>query len=324
MKLVTFTIDQETGPIRRVGGVDGEDVVDLTAAYGAALERDGEYSPAIAEATVPPDMSEFLGRGDRAIEAAETALAFASDTAREYGPSGGRIRYDREEVTLESPVPRPNSLRDFMVFEEHVVNSLGDDIPDVWYEMPIYYKGNPDSVVGPGDDVEWPSYSDSRDYELEIAAVIGRRGRNITPEDAMDHIAGFTIFNDFSARDIQMEEMAAELGPAKGKDFANALGPYLVTPEEFDVESATMTAEVNGEVWSEGDLGTMYHDFGDIVAHASDCETLYPGDVLGSGTVGKGCGLELDRYLSPGDVVSLTVEGLGTLENRIVDSSNPE
>lgn len=322
MKLTTFVVEAKTGPVRRFGAVDGDEVVDLTAAYGAMLERNGEDDPiAVANAIVPPDAIDFLSRGERGMTAARDALAFAADADRDghRGPAGALIRYAIDGVDLLSPIPRPNTLRDFMVFEEHVENSLGEDIPDVWYETPIYYKGNPDSVVGPGTEVEWPSYSDKLDYELEIAAVIGRRGRDVLPEDAGEYIAGFTVFNDFSARDVQMEEMAANLGPAKGKDFANALGPYLITPDEFDVESATMTAEINGEVWSEGELGSMHHDFADIVAHASKGETLYPGDVLGSGTVGEGCGLELDRWLSPEDVVSLTVEGLGTLENRVVD-----
>jgi 2-keto-4-pentenoate hydratase/2-oxohepta-3-ene-1,7-dioic acid hydratase in catechol pathway len=189
--------------------------------------------------------------------------------------------------------------------------------------MPVCYKGNADAVVGPGADVVWPSYSEQLDVELEIAAVVGRRGRDLDADAAADHIAGFTLFNDFSARDTQLQEMQGNLGPAKGKDFANALGPRLVTPEEVDLASArfsiTVTSE-NGDTttWSEGTVGEMAHDWGEILAHASDGETLYPGDVLGSGTVGTGCGLEVGQFLQPGDTAAISVEGLGTLRNHLM------
>ena len=355
MKLATFEVDTPVGPARRVGvvdegqgqepgrgqgrdeakdgdgdkegddsdtagGPDGDRLVDVTAAYAAALEAAGEADPvSIAEAHAPADMRSFLARGERAFEAAERALEHVSTTGTERGPTGGRLRFEvgEEGVTLLAPLPRPNSLRDFMAFEEHVRNSLGGDPPDVWYDVPVYYKGNPDSVVGPGAEVAWPSHSERMDYELEIAAIVGRRGRDVPAGEADEYIAGYTIFDDFSARDTQLEEMKGRLGPAKGKDFANALGPYLVTPDDFDLPDARMTAEVNGETWSEGTAGEMHHSFADIVAHVSRDETLHPGDVLGSGTVGGGCGLELGRFLERGDTVRLTVDGLGMLENTV-------
>jgi len=181
----------------------------------------------------------------------------------------------------------------------------------------VHYKGNPGSVVGPGDEVAWPAYSDTVDYELEVAAVIGRDGRDVPVEAADEYIAGYTVFDDFSARDTQLAEMEGRLGPAKGKDFANALGPYLTTADAIDIGEARMRARVNGETWSEGTPGHMEHSFADIVAYVSQSETLYPGDVIGSGTVGKGCGLELGRFPEFGDTIALTVEGIGTLENRI-------
>ncbi|ARS89030.1 fumarylacetoacetate hydrolase family protein [Natrarchaeobaculum aegyptiacum] len=329
MKLATFEIEAQTGPVQRIGAVDessdshaaGEaTLVDLTAAYAAALAAEGEPAPRrLAEAHVPPEMVAFLARGDRAIDDAREALAYAAETDAERGPGGATLRYEPGEYELRAPLPRPNSLRDFMAIEEHVQNSMDGDVPDVWYDLPVYYKGNPDSVVDPGETVQWPAYSDLMDYELEIAAVIGKRGRDIPADEADEHIAGYTVFNDFSARDIQGEEMGGRLGPAKGKDFANGLGPYLVPREDVDVLAAPMTARVNGDVWSEGTVDEMYHSFGDIVEHLSQSETLYPGDVIGSGTVGEGCGLELRQFLEDGDRVELAIEGIGTLEHTVLE-----
>lgn len=322
MKLATFEVQTPLGPKRRLGIATDSGIVDVTTGYACVLEDQGEATPVeIAEAIVPPEMLSFLRRGERAIEAAREVVSFvASEADDERGPNGAQLVFDTDEIRLLSPLPRPNSLRDCMAFEEHVKNSLGDDIPDVWYDMPIYYKGNPDSVVGTGTEIEWPSYTDQLDYELELAAVIGREGRDIAIEEAESHIAGYTIFNDFSARDIQLREMQGNLGPAKGKDFANALGPYLVTPDEFDIDDAAMTATVDGEPWSEGTPGAMQHSFAEIIAHISQHETLHSGDVIGSGTVGEGCGLELGRFLESGNRVALSVEGIGTLENQVIKS----
>lgn len=320
MKLATFEVETPIGARRRVGVVDDGELIDVNTAYAAALEAAGEADPvAIANAHTPPEMVSFLERGERAFAGANEALEYARESDEARGPNGGRLRFEEDEngVRLLAPVPRPNSLRDFMVFEEHVKNALGEEPPDVWYEMPVYYKGNPDSVIGPDTTVEWPAYSDLMDYELELAVVIGKRGTDIPAEEASAYIAGYTIFNDFSARDIQGQEMQARLGPAKGKDFANALGPYLVTADAFDPETATMRAEVNGETWSAGTPGEMYHSFADIIEHVSQSEMLHPGDVLGSGTVGEGCGLELGKFLDSGDTVRLHVEGIGTLENTV-------
>ncbi|WP_049928215.1 fumarylacetoacetate hydrolase family protein [Halopiger goleimassiliensis] len=330
MKLATFAVETPVGTVERIGAVDessendatpaGEaTLVDLTAAYGATLEAEGEPAPAdLARAHVPPDMIAFLERGDRAIADAREALAYATETDAERGPSGATLRYEPGEYDLLAPLPRPNSLRDFMAIEEHVQNSMDGDVPDVWYDLPVFYTGNPDSVVAPGETIRWPDYSEIMDYELEIAAVIGKRGRDVSADEAQEYVAGYTVFNDFSARDIQGEEMDGRLGPAKGKDFANGLGPYLVPADDVDVLEAPMTAHVNGEQWSEGTVDEMYHSFADIVEHVSQSTTLHPGDVIGSGTVGEGCGLELGRFLEDGDTVSLTVDGIGTLEHTVV------
>ncbi|MFA9502264.1 fumarylacetoacetate hydrolase family protein [Natrinema sp. H-ect1] len=327
MKLATVEVDTPVGPVERIGAVDESGdtaagdatLVDLTAAYGAVLAAEGEPAPAeLAHAHVPPEMIAFLERGDRAIADAREALEYAAETDAERGPGGAKLRHEPDEYRLLPPLPRPNSLRDCMAIEEHVQNSMDGEIADVWYELPVYYKGNTDSVVAPGETIQWPDYSQIMDYELEIAAVIGKRGRNISAADAEDHIAGYTVFNDFSARDIQGEEMEGRLGPAKGKDFANGLGPYFVPREDIDVLEAPMTARIDGEVWSEGTVDEMYHTFAEIIEHISQSETLHPGDVIGSGTVGEGCGLELGQWLEDGDTVALEVEGIGTLEYTVV------
>jgi 2-keto-4-pentenoate hydratase/2-oxohepta-3-ene-1,7-dioic acid hydratase in catechol pathway len=196
----------------------------------------------------------------------------------------------------------------------------GGEIPRAWYEVPAYYKGDPDTVVGPDAQIIWPAYTERLDFELELGMVIGRRGKDIARDDAHRYIAGFTIFNDFSARDQQMKEAPVGMGPSKGKDFdtGNAIGPYLVTADELDLANARMIARVNGEVCSEGCAGDMYWSFADLIAHVSQSETIYPGELWGSGTVTSGSGLELDRWLQPGDVVELEVEGIGILRNYIV------
>lgn len=320
MKLTTFEVDCHTGPDYRVGAVDGDTFVDVTAGYERYAEDTGKPAPVEqARSSAPSDMRAFLSRGKDATENAAKAVRHVRDLDDPRSPSGAQIVYDLDDVSLKSPVPRPNSIRDFASFEEHIANSPRlEEVPDAWYEMPIYYKGNADAVFGPNDEIHFPTDETRMDYELEVAAVIGKRARDVPVEEAADHIAGYTVFNDFSARDAQMDEMTIGLGPAYGKDFANAFGPYLVTPDEMDITGTKMSATVNGETWSEGRLGKMYHTFEDIVAHLSQTQTLHPGDVLGSGTPGGGCGLGLDRFLEHGDTVELTVKGIGTLRNTVI------
>jgi len=314
MKLATFEVETPVGPVQRVGVVDSSSFLDVTAGYGRLLSNRGNpRAEAMAETVAPPDMIDFLRGGEQSMVAAEEVLKteFGPDAT---GPTGARIRYEYDEVRHCSPLPRPNSIRDFMVYEDH-----GEpDKPDSWYEYPPCFKGNPDSVVPPDTTVEWPSYDDKPDFELEIGAVIGRTGQDISPDEVDDYIAGFTIFNDFSAREIQFKEMEATLGPSKGKDFANGLGPYIVTPGEFDPETATAIVRVNGTEWVQADVGKMYHSFGDIIAHASMAETIHVGDLIASGTVAGCCGFDLDRWVEYGDTIELAVTGLGTLSHRIV------
>jgi 2-keto-4-pentenoate hydratase/2-oxohepta-3-ene-1,7-dioic acid hydratase in catechol pathway len=234
-------------------------------------------------------------------------LAAASPQVDDTGAA-----YALAEVELLAPVPDPPSVRDFFAFEQHVATARanrGAAVPAEWYRIPVFYFTNPAAVVGPEAEITYPDGTDELDYELEVAAVVGAGGR----------IAGFTIMNDWSARDLQREETRVGLGPAKGKDFATSLGPVLVTVDEFDGSKAVMTARVNGEERSRGDLADLYHPWPALLAQAARNTVLRPGDVIGSGTVGTGCILEHNdgRWLKPGDVVELEVEGIGILRNRI-------
>jgi 2-keto-4-pentenoate hydratase/2-oxohepta-3-ene-1,7-dioic acid hydratase in catechol pathway len=184
--------------------------------------------------------------------------------------------------------------------------------------MPIYYKGNHLSILGPEDDLVWPAFTRRLDYELELGIVIGRGGRDIAPQDGEAHVFGYTVLNDWSARDIQRDEMTCRLGPAKGKDFATSIGPCIATADEIDPRDLRMVARVNGEVWSEGNAGAAHWTVGQLVSHASMGESLHPGELFGTGTVGGGCGLELDRWIQPGDVVELEIQGIGVLRTRVL------
>jgi len=234
---------------------------------------------------------------------------------------------------MRGPLPTIASIRDFYAFEEHVATCRrhrGLDMVPQWYQVPVFYFSNAAGVIGHEAEVWAPRGSEALDYELELAGVIGRAARDLSDDDrALDAVAGWTIMNDWSARDLQRVEMAVGLGPSKGKDFATSLGPELVTFDEladryrdgrFHLE---MTATVNGRSLSRGNSGTMYWTWPRLLAHASRDATLRPGDVIGSGTVGTGCILELTPervggWLRPGDIVELTIERLGTLRNRVV------
>lgn len=284
MQLVTYRHPDHPA-VPRVGALRGAHVVDLAGV---------------------DSMLELLRLGTAGIKLARAA----SDRAHDED----MIALDT--VRLCAPLPRPNSMRDFMLVEEHVKNSFGE-VPAEWYRIPVHWKGNPDTVFGPDEDVPWPHYTDKLDYELEVAAVLGRPVFQVTPQEAAECIAGYTIFNDWSARDIQFREMKVGIGPAFGKDFATSLGPCLTTADAIDITTARMTARINGETWSDGSLGSMSFSFPEVISVLSAEQPLQPGDVLGGGTVGRGCGLELDRWIRPGDVVELEVEGIGVLRNRV-------
>jgi 2-keto-4-pentenoate hydratase/2-oxohepta-3-ene-1,7-dioic acid hydratase in catechol pathway len=321
MKLATFSSEPADAAQPRIGSVADDQIVDLTLACAERLRDQGvERASEEAHRLVPPDMLEFLRGEDASRTAAQAAEAYALDRATARTDEGEQYRFELDSVELLSPLLRPPTLKDFSAFEQHVKNgfeSYGLEVPEEWYNLPVCYKGNPDSIVGPNEVVDWPPFTEKLDYELELAAVIGKRGRNVTAEEATDYIAGYTIFNDFSARDIQAREMGVRFGPAKGKDFANGLGPYLVTPDEFDVEDTRMTARINGEVWSDGDTSGMYHRFEDMIEYMSWGQDIYPGEVYGSGTIPYGCGKGLGRWIEPGDEIELEIEGIGVLRHTV-------
>jgi 2-keto-4-pentenoate hydratase/2-oxohepta-3-ene-1,7-dioic acid hydratase in catechol pathway len=326
MKLVSFRITTPVGMFTRVGAIQSQHIIDLNMAYARWLSDQREAQPyRLANAQVPPAMLEFLEGGSSTMAAARQAFDYVVSLGHSsQGPSGEIVFYRSGDVGTSAPLPNPSSLRDFIAFEEHIAatsKKRGQPVPPEWYKAPVYYKGNHRTIIGPDEDLPWPLETTKLDYELELACVIGRKGKDIPEREAQDYIAGYTIMNDFSARDIQFQEMACRLGPAKGKDFATALGPSLVTPDEIaDLGAVTMIARVNGEEWSRGRFGTIHWSFQQMIAHVSRGETIYPGDVFGSGTVGGGCGLEKDRYLKPGDVVELEIQPIGVLRTKIVDA----
>jgi fumarylacetoacetate (FAA) hydrolase len=245
----------------------------------------------------------------------------------------------QDSVRLRAPVLRPPTVRDFMAYEQHVkaaARNRGADVSEAWYRFPVFYFSSPLCIIGPDEPMPYPSASNRLDFEFELACVIGREGSDIEARDGMDYIAGFTILNDWSARDLQRDESQIGLGPAKGKDFRTSLGPVVVTTDEMAPYikdqrlHVRMLGRINGEVWSEADGGDMYHGFGDFVERASRDSRIVPGDVLGTGTCGTGCLVELigskvpgRRWLEPGDLVELEVEGLGVLRNPVGPKLHP-
>lgn len=324
MKLVTY---ERKGRPRAGALVDGDrKIVDLAEAHKEAYGRNYTAFKSV----------------QNLIEAGEEGLERAKETVKK----GGKGAFARKGVRMLAPVPVPIQMRDCLCFETHLkqsfaaarrvrANAMPDpeaamkefertgvlSVPKTFYEQPIYYKANRFSVIGTDQDVLWPSYSKLMDFELEFGFYVGRKGVDIPRDKARDYIYGYTIFNDFSARDAQTIEMGGQLGPAKGKDFdyGNAMGPCLVTADELkDPYNLTMIARVNGEEWGRGSTSTMHWKFEDLIAHVSRSETIYPGEFFGSGTVGNGCGLEHMKFLKHGDVVELEVEGIGVLRNRVL------
>lgn len=307
MRLATF----DRGGGARLGAFTEEGIVDLTA-HGA------------------PELASMLAL----IEAGDAGMALAREAAGKGRPLA------LEGVQLLAPMPVPPQIRDATTFPKHITQApvgmqrLGarlqgrpepdlspGEVPDIYRKQPIYYITNRFSVVGHEAQIAWPRYSQYMDFELEVACVIGRGGKDIAKADALSHVFGYTIFNDFSARDTQLQEMAGFLGPTKGKSFdaGNVFGPCIVTADEIaDPRKLKASARINGETYVATDLTAMLHGFDDMIAFISQDETLYPGEIIGSGTVNDGCGLEHSRFLEDGDVVELEVEKIGILRNRVV------
>jgi 2-keto-4-pentenoate hydratase/2-oxohepta-3-ene-1,7-dioic acid hydratase in catechol pathway len=321
MRLVTFAGSGGA----RVGALEDGDrlIVDFAAARA---------DPAFAS------MQALIEAGPAGLDRAREAVAEARRS--------GRAIIDAKSVRLLAPLPVPPQMRDFLCFEKHLIQAFAQiqrmraqaapdpekamqelekqgafKPPKIWYERPSFYKPSRFAVCGTDQDVTWPAYSKTIDYELEFACVIGRSGRNIPKERARDHIFGYTIFNDFSARDEQSLEMLSNLGPGKGKDFdnSNPVGPCITTADEIaDPYALEMIVRVNGEERGRGNSREMHWKYEDCIAFVSRDETVHPGEMFCSGTVGNGSGLETGRYVEPGEVVELEVEKIGVLRNRVV------
>ena len=310
MKLLTY--DTGSGP--RCGVLQGNQVVDASALLGV------DHTLIDARA--------LLELGDSPVDRLRDALA--------GGVAAPAVPL--QMVRLRAPVLQPPTVRDFFSFEGHASGQGARTLHEAWYRLPVFYFSNTLRIFGPEDEIPFPSATNQLDYELELGCVIARGGSDIAAADALDYIAGFCIFNDFSARDLQFDEMAVGLGPAKGKDAATSLGPWLVTTDEMAPYlrdgklQVKCTVRVNGEVWLEGgDGGGSHHSWGDFVERASRDSRIVPGDVIGSGTVSGGSipeaiarGIKGARYLQPGDVVELKVEGIGTLRNTLGPKGNDD
>lgn len=306
MRLATVS---HQGQAKVVAATETNDLIDLRK----AARRKGEDGAVFA------DMLSLINAGEAGLKTAR-ALLLSADEDEKMSVS---------DVSFLPPI-MPVQYRDCLVFEEHLANCfkvmgatmpVPPSIPPVWYEQPLYYKGNRMSFIGHGTDVQWPAYAEFLDIELELAIVVGKTGKDISKDAAPAHIFGYSILNDVSARDAQMREMPGQLGPCKGKDFdtGNILGPYILTADEVVHPIAVnMEARVNGERWGGGNSSQMQHNFADILAHISSSETIYAGEVIGSGTVGTGCGLEIGKRLQDGDVFELEIENIGILANRII------
>jgi fumarylacetoacetate (FAA) hydrolase len=329
MKLVTFrTPDRRT----HAGVVHGERVTMLDYPSVLELLRDPD-GLAVARRVLE------LAESGNVVEVPIMPIVPGAPMPAGYGELTEKINAGKEfmlnELVLLAPVPDPPSARDFYAFEQHVKAARalrGAGMIPEWYEIPTFYFTNNSEIYGHDEPVPYPVGSNELDIELEIACIIGREGKDIPVEEAGNYIAGYTIMNDWSARDFQRLDMKLNLGPGKGKDFATSLGPWLVTPDELTSRRAgsgaserydmTMLARVNGKEISRGNFNQIYYSFPQMIAYASRNARIRVGDVIGSGTVGTGCLLEVGTEVHPwfqrGDVIELEIEGIGVLRNRIV------
>ena len=309
MKLVTFQTDNTPA---RAGWLTQNGVVDMHR---------------LSNGVLPADMLSFIDDHERYMELIQ------ANNWQDAEPNYALDDVTSGRVRLLAPLPNPRSFRDYIGFEQHLKNAsskFGHQIAPEWYEMPIFYFTNHQAIYGPNQDVPRPVGETRLDYELEMGCIIGKPGKNIRADQADAYIFGYTIFNDFTARAIQAREMKCNLGPAKGKDFANAIGPYIVTKDElapFRDETGRFTlrmaSRINGQPICDGNYKTVHYTFGQMIERASENHvTLHPGDMLGSGTVGWGSLIETNfeahRALEPGDVIELEIDGLGILKNQII------
>ncbi len=335
MKLVTY-VRSGAGQVGRAGVLLGDDVVLDVAALGLWAAHHGTALPEVyGTQGLPATMLELLNLGPDALAGVRAALETAQKARREDLHAEDGLAHELHAVSLRTPVPNPPTLRDFYAFEQHVKAARAKRgvgmIPE-WYQIAVFYFSNTAALFGTDEPVMYPRLSKELDFELELAAVIGREGSDIAAEDAPGYIAGYMVMNDWSARDLQREEMKMNLGPAKGKDFATSLGPWLVTPDELEDKrigsgkderyDLAMTGRINGDQLTNANAKDLYFTFPQMIERAAQHVRLRPGDIIGSGTCGTGCILELGterhRWLQPGDVVEMEIERLGVLRNTIV------
>ncbi len=337
MKFVTYVPSSSaSAAMERAGLLLGDAVLDL-AALGGWAARNGVSLPDTGGASgLPATTLELLQLGDAGMQGARDALALAERTRAEDLRQEQGLYYPQAEIALRTPLPNPPTIRDFYAFEQHVKAARAKRgvgmIPE-WYEIAVFYFSNTAALFGTDEPIPYPRLSNELDFELEMACVIGREGQDISADDAPAYIAGYMVMNDWSARDLQREEMKMNLGPAKGKDFATSLGPWLVTPDELEDRrigtgkderfDLAMSGRINGDQLTNDNYKTIYFTFPQMIERASQHVRLRPGDIIGSGTCGTGCILELGterhRWLQPGDVVEMEIERLGVLRNTIVE-----
>jgi 2-keto-4-pentenoate hydratase/2-oxohepta-3-ene-1,7-dioic acid hydratase in catechol pathway len=331
MKILTYKRPTVFGIQKRLGILyNDKTIVDVNFTWQAIFERFGYYAPdKRAELLAPNSLAAFLKlyQEGSISKLQETLLCWGDLASRGILKTKSKADLafhllDVSDLTLDVPLDEIAMYRDFYAHEKHVkigFEKRNEAIPAAWYEIPAYYKGGNTGFIGNDELIPWPFYSQQLDYELELGVVIGRDGKNVKAKDVKKHIFGFTILNDISARDIQRKEMSIRLGPAKGKDWCSVMGPVIVTFDEFNYEEPNllMTAAVNGTEWSRGYSGDSHYTWGQMIEHMSMEEWIRATDFIGSGTVGTGCGLELDRWIQPGDLLELTIDKIGTLKNIV-------
>ena len=325
MRLYTVKIGTPIGGINRLMAEHDGKLVDLNAAGGIYYAAQGDSNPQqLSDANLPNDMITFFHNGRRSLNAGYAVLQYMGEHRPEKGLKGQQLVYSMDEVTILAPVTRPNIIFDGMVYEGHVKHHYGE-IPAGYYKRPVWNTQSGSTVVGTGAPLIKPKYTEQFDFEFEMGFYIGKRGCNIKPEEALDYVAGFTVFNDVSARDAQADEAVMALGPAKGKFFCNSLvmGPCVVTKDELpDYDDLAMTARVNGEVVTENRTSGMLFALGDGVAKISEEAYLNPGDFIGLGTAPEGnatCS-KLGRWLKPGDEIEFTSEKVGRVCNKVSET----
>jgi len=320
MKLGRIAVQSVDGPVSRIVAVHPEEgrVVDLSTAEMRRLMAHGANESAArryAAAVFPPSMAAAIALGERFLESAREADAT-------QGADASRSINGLTWLSATDPLV----VRDCLTFVRHIeqaVKRVNMKISPIFLELPAYYKASAATLIGHEAEVEWPGYTEYMDYEFELGFVIGRTAHNLTPEEAGDCFLGLTIYNDFSARDIQGREGQLGLGPTKSKDFATALGPWITTIDEFagidglKISQLKPVGRVNGKITTEGDTSRMLWTPRQLVAYISQGDSIHPGDIIGSGTVGNGCRLEFGERLSPGDLIELELPGVGILRNRL-------